>query len=691
MAGALLTLTLSLVLGTACGGGDEPGADGSTSGSSDPSALPGSSNGGHAGGLKVSSSAMRRLSVHELTNTFEAVVGFAPNALERLPPDGLGHTFDRVVNAQTMSPAHLEGYAAIATEVSSSLIGERRLDELVSGCPDSSIPSPVRSEIATVNGSTLGVGPAWAVSGSGNGLHISTMYAPDVEAAYAHAFSTPGDYELRFAVDIDGPVDTANIVVDGEVVATQTNVNGAATVSATVHIAEARTYVIELSLQTEPDDNSLGLTFEALTIEGPLAEMAQPDEAEVKDCATSIIEELVPRAYRRPVADEERERLNGLYDEVALSYGPADALGSLLEAVFASPHFLFLVELGEPVADRQGMFRLGAHELAARLSYALCEQPPDEQLAAAAASAELLEEGQLEAHARRLLEAPCARGAVERFLEHWLWLNRLPSLTKSPELFPEFTDQVRDGLVAEGKRHFAELVWGQHATVSTLFETSHAWPDATTAFLYGFTSGNGEQTTLPDERAGILTSPGVLAVTAPFDGTSPVERGVFVLEQILCSEMPPPPADVDIVPPPPDPNLTTRERWAAHTENPECAGCHQIIDPIGFAFEDFDGIGRHRSEENGAPIDAVGGVPLIGVENGSVTGGAALARVVAGSDELKACAARQWLRFSLGRLETAEDKDALDELTASFEAGSIHEALVTIVTTDAFLHRAEEK
>lgn len=676
-----------LSLGATCTAeGVDGSGDASTGGDGDdPSVGSGPAQG------EVPSSALRRLSTHELANTLQAVVGIVPEAMERLPPEGTSYSFDRVVNSQTMSPAHLEAFWAIAAEVATTLMTERRLDEVTTGCPDTSIPTLVRSETKTIAGNTFSLGPEWAVTTTGNPEHGATLYAPDPEASYAHAFTTPGDYALAVDLDIAGTVDTLTIRVAGQPVATHQNLSGARTVAASFSVAQAGTHVIELLLQTNPDDNNLRVVFESLSIEGPLAAGPQPADADVKTCALSVIDELAPLAYRRPLADGERARLSTLYDSLVPEHGSADALHALIEAVFASPHFLFLIEIGEPVAGRDGLFRLGTWELASRLSYAICEGPPDADLRTAAAGGELATSDQIEAQARRLFEEPCARNTVERFFEHWLHLNHLPSLNKSQDDFPEFTESVRDGLIAESKRFFDELVWQDQASITSLFDADYAWPDPRSAFLYGLSGADGAMASLPPERAGILTSPAILAVTGTFEGTSPVERGVYVLRQILCDSPPPPPTDIEIVPPLPDPNLTTRERWAAHSSEPACASCHRVIDPIGFAFEEFDGIGRHRTDENGFPIDASGGIPSLGIDDGSLVGAAALGRALAESPELKACVATQWLRFSFGRLESEADADTIAELADAFDAQSMREALVSVVKTEAFLHRQENE
>jgi hypothetical protein len=169
-----------------------------------------------------------------------------------------------------------------------------------------------------------------------------------------------------------------------------------------------------------------------------------------------------------------------------------------------------------------------------------------------------------------------------------------------------------------------------------------------------------------------------------------VARGVFTRERMLCQKLPPPPDDVDIEPPDPDPNATTRERFAEHTEDPSCAGCHALIDPLGFTYEHYDAVGRWRTEENDLPIDASGSV--IGASDddleGPVDDAVQLAKRLAQSEDFQECASQQWLQFALGRTPDDDaDECTLETTIAAAQSGDIRELLVAVVLSDAFRHR----
>jgi hypothetical protein len=472
---------------------------------------------------------------------------------------------------------------------------------------------------------------------------------------------------------------------DGETVATITDLVPAQIYETTVVSAAGGPGILDYAIN---GTGNFTILLTALTIEGP-ADPGAAYTTERQACAEALVEDLAPLAWRRPVTDEEHDRLVDLIELADGDY--AEAFLMVFEAIFTSPSFLYLIEVGTPVDDQPGTFELDTYERAARLSYAMCESPPDADLRAAAAAGELSSPEQIESQVQRLMNEPCGQASVQRFFAQLLWLDRVADLDRDAAQFPLFSEDVAAGMLAESQRFIQELVYEEDASLATLLSADYSWPDPRSAFIYGLSGvTQQERTTLPDERAGILTHPSVLAATSTFDTTSPVRRGVFVLKQVLCMELPPPPADLMVTPPPPDPEATTRERWEQHSSDPACAGCHGQIDPIGFTLEEFDAIGQHRTEENGLPVDASGGAPSLGLESGSLVGGAALAQAIAESPESVSCFARQWLRFTLGRLETEDDAESLAEVEAALLDGSLQQALASITTTSTFSYRREE-
>jgi hypothetical protein len=198
-----------------------------------------------------------------------------------------------------------------------------------------------------------------------------------------------------------------------------------------------------------------------------------------------------------------------------------------------------------------------------------------------------------------------------------------------------------------------------------------------------------QRTTLDGvRRAGFLTQAGILAALAKPNQTSPVQRGKFVQEQLLCNDLPPPPANVEITLPEPSPTATTRERFSQHASLPTCAACHTLMDPIGLGFEHYDGSGRWRDSENGMAIDASGVVNGSDVD-GPFVGAIELADRLGHSERVRACFVRQWFRFAYGRGDTPADQCTLATLTSRFAAGkaNVRELLVALTESDAFLYR----
>ncbi|MEQ1564160.1 MAG: DUF1592 domain-containing protein [Myxococcota bacterium] len=629
----------------------------------------------------------RRLSVRELRNTIPLVTGVDPTAgYDRLPPDATDDGFDRVAEAQTVSAIHLEAFDALADDVAEALFTEAKFDDLAPACADASLPPLVAPATATLPATGLTGSPDWALTVEAD--HLFFLYSPTVTVTTTYTAPAAGRYRLTLPIEIENdrnfPAITAT--ADGVVVGTWTGAHG---LQELVAEAELSAGLVALRWDFEPGDELWeedGLTIWTGAVEGPLDPGAETDAAAREACADALIPALAERAWRRPPTAAEVARLSGVWDAALADGTASDGLRMIVQAVLTSPHFLYLVELGEPVADRPGWYRLTDAEQAARLSYALCEGPPDDALVAAARAGELHTVDQVQAHARRLLDSPCGHATVTRFHRQWLRLDALDTLARDPSFYPEFTPELGPAMREETEYFLDRMVYDERAGLQGVWEARTTWVGPDTAWLYGLAVDEEHtEVELPEDRAGPLTHPAVLATTSKFSETSPVLRGVYVLEQLLCEELAPPPSGLDITPPPLDDAMTTRERWAAHSSDPACSGCHAVFDPIGFALEGYDALGVTRTEENGQPIDVSGAIPTLGVD--ALSGGRAVAEVVAASPELRRCFARQWLRFGLGRLEDPNVDAAPLEALDSRSEGSVYEALLALTGTDLFLHR----
>lgn len=439
--------------------------------------------------------------------------------------------------------------------------------------------------------------------------------------------------------------------------------------------------------------------IEALTGCAPVG-----DPAELETCAATFIETFGRRAFRRPVTEAEVDELLAVYESAFTIYadgtdpvrdGYREGIRMVIESMLQSPAFLYRVELGEglePVDAEKGIMPLTSLEMASRLSYFLWGSAPDEELLQIAEADKLLTKEQIALQARRMLDHDNAREAVAVFHRQWLDYDRVGNVTKDPERYPEWSPAIAE-LMKEEMRVFVEtVIFDGSGDFTTMMTAPYTYADQDLAAFYGRTASGEdfEQVTFPDsEHAGILSMGALLSYYAHTNQTSPVHRGKLVREQFLCDLLEPPPADVMFEVPEPSPDSTARERFSEHSENSKCKGCHVLMDPLGFGFENYDTLGRFRTkEDNGLPIDASGEIIDSDVD-GRFVGVADLAQRLASSEEVKACYAKMWFRFAYGRIEKKEDACSLQDASSMFEqsGGNVKELLVALTQTDAFLYR----
>jgi uncharacterized protein DUF1592/uncharacterized protein DUF1588/uncharacterized protein DUF1587/uncharacterized protein DUF1595/uncharacterized protein DUF1585 len=412
-------------------------------------------------------------------------------------------------------------------------------------------------------------------------------------------------------------------------------------------------------------------------------------------CGITFIDKYGHRAFRRPLTEDDRTRLGKALAWGVNRGGLKTGVRMVIMTLLQSPHFLYRPEIGvADAAASEKTLALTDHEIATRLSYLLLGSCPDDALLEAADKGEVHTLEQVEAQTERLLESPAGRATIGRFFHQWLPFDRLSKAVKSPELFPEFTDDTKTAM-ADGALAFVDHVVfeSKEGSLRELMTAKYAFVNASTAPLYGLQGSFGkdlEMATLTEPRAGLLTQVGVMAALADNVQSSPVARGKFIFQGLLCQPIGSPPANLPGagVPPTPDPAKTTRERFDEHRKNPACAGCHQVMDPLGFGLESYDAIGRYRAKENGKAIDSTGDLTLDGAHV-SFDGAVELSKIVAESPLTRQCFASKWFTYSFGRPNGATDKQTVADLETAFAepTSPIKQLFLAVTKTAAFTRR----
>jgi hypothetical protein len=406
---------------------------------------------------------------------------------------------------------------------------------------------------------------------------------------------------------------------------------------------------------------------------GRLCDVAQRGEAA---CAADLIAGLATRAFRRPPDPDTGASLRALYERGVAVGGFATGVEWLVAGLLQAPELLY--QLSPRAAAGAGqVVLLDDHVLASRLSFFLWNSPPDERLLTAAAAGKLRSPGGLAGEVARLLADPRAARMREDYYGSWLRLDQLDRVARDAAAFtPAVAHALRRSLMA-GIHHLYQA----SPRIEALFGDSTLFADGALAEPYGLTvSGPDLQPVAanPDQRRGILTHPALLSVLAKSDTSDPVARGVFIQEQVLCQTLPDPPPNVPDLPAL-RPGLSTRQRLEQHRANPACAGCHQIIDPMGLALENYDGIGRYRTTDQGVRVDsAVEVVQNLDLAGKYASGIELLARLPA-TGTVRDCLVQRWFEYAVSRAADPAEACELDGLRARFRGNGDLIDLVTAI------------
>ncbi len=376
-------------------------------------------------------------------------------------------------------------------------------------------------------------------------------------------------------------------------------------------------------------------------------------------CVEQRVPVIARRVLRRPASAEELASYLALWDEVQLRTDEDTATRAVLQRLLMTPDFLYHVGWGDQLG------RLDAYELAARLAFFAWESTPDDALLDEAAKGTLATTSGVEMLLDRLLADERGRAMLLRFFEQWAELPKLRAVVKDPMVYPDF-EVLKAPMVDEFRAFIGDLV-SQHGTVKELFTSPTTFVTGELSSVYGVSStGQGPQSVLlpATQRAGILTQTAFLAGHAKANKSAPVLRGRFIREQVLCASVPPPPPGANTVPANATVPTTTREYYAQLTSGSTCSGCHDQLNPVGFAFEGFDGMGRARTEENGHPVDTSGAITA-GDVAGPVAGAVQLATLLGESQTVRNCLAKQLFRSRFRRSEVGGDEALIEAVAAA--------------------------
>jgi hypothetical protein len=662
----------------------------------------------------------QRLNRAEYKRAIQDLLGLEVNPANWLPLDQMSANFDNIADEQALSPTLLEAYLNAASSISRMAVGDR--------------DAPMVDETYT-NPTYVSQHP-WdyvegAPFGTRGGIVVDHVFPADAEYVF----------ELTFASGDNSKFEDIDVSIDGERVALlqyeQEPAGGAdgrggrtlRTEPLLVRAGQHRVAAAFIKRMDGPYEDLIrphdwsfagggsggsGITtlphVRDLIISGPFNSTGVSDTptrariftcrptvpAEERPCARQILTRLATSAYRRRVNDAEVDRLMPFYERNAGKAGFEAGIRAALEAVLASPYFIFRLEREPDVVRPGAAYRVADADLASRLSFFLWGTPPDKELLQVASRGELSKPAMLEKQARRMLADPRSEALATRFAYQWFRLQDVDKVHPDPNFFPNFDENLASAMKRETELFFYNLV-REDRNFLDLFRADYTFVNERLARHYGFRGVAGDdfrRVPYPDEtRRGLLGHGSVLVQTSMANRTSPVLRGKWVMEVLLGTPPPPPPPDVPALEEVKDAKngrmLTTREKLEEHRANPACSSCHRFMDPIGLALDGFDVTGKWRVRENGQPLDTRGdfydGTPVS-------SPGDLAAALLKRPDPLVRTFTENLLAYALGRRTEYFDQPTIRAITraAAAEDYRMSSFILGVVKSEAFRMKLAE-
>jgi Protein of unknown function (DUF1592)/Protein of unknown function (DUF1588)/Protein of unknown function (DUF1587)/Protein of unknown function (DUF1595)/Ca-dependent carbohydrate-binding module xylan-binding/Protein of unknown function (DUF1585) len=594
------------------------------------------------GQKKLSAVKAHRLNRSEYNNTVKDLLGTRLRPADTFPEDDFGYGFNNNAEVLSVSFAHIEQYEQAAESLVDEAFGKTNTQ--------------------------LSLQFSVADYGGGNGVDVEGLWLQYSNGAVNIPIEV--NYTNRYRLSIVAGQDTAG--TDAANMRVLVNGSQISDVAVTAARTNMQTYTLEISLLAglnnvqlmftndyyeDPNDRNLWLSL--LSVDGPLDAVASngiisefqcdPNLADL-DCAKDIAQNFGARAWRRPMTASEVDQLLVIYDAIKnQNASHQDGLMSMIKAILLSPHFIYRLEIDADLTATQSR-PLTAYELASRLSYFLWSSMPDDELFQLAANDTLLNTDVLRAQVKRMLNHEKSASLIENFAVQWLKFDKVaetnPDLAQFPQMSPSLINAMR-----QETRLFLRDIFNNNQSVNQLFTANYTYLNQPLAQHYGVSlQGNDFQRyqwTTGDARPGLLGQASILTATSHPASTSPVLRGKWVLQNLLCDEPPPPPPGVENVADNSDiSQLPTRKRFEAHSRSgSSCFACHQTMDPIGFGLENFNPVGQWRTLDAGVAVDASGQLPSGQTFNGPL----GLSNILAESYKLPMCTTEHLMAYALGR------------------------------------------